>query len=142
MQIIGKVIREFRGRSFYIERHIECNCLVVFIGTMDDIWFSITISEGLVQVLKENEPEIKGIDDILDDYAYPVFALNGFERYFGKKISALYSYKINEKVNISVGLYIECEDRGFTIWEENDCLKLCHGKNDGLMDTSHLERIL
>lgn len=140
--MIGKTITEFRGRSFYIERRLVCNCLVIFIGMRENIWFSVTVSEGLVQITKQDEPAIEGLDDILDEYAYPIFVLKDFERYFGKTISALYNYKMNEKIDISIGLYVECEDIGFTIWDENDCLRLIHGKRDAKLHNVRLERML
>jgi hypothetical protein len=143
MQLIGKCISEIRARSFYIERQIICECTVIFIALTDDHWLSITVSEGEIQIVGDgHEPELTILDEISDDFAYPVLKLNGFEMYFGKKITEIFSYKMLEKKeDIYIGLYIECGDIGFSICEIDDCLSVSHGKNDDFLQIAYLDKL-
>lgn len=139
--MIGKIIREIRASSFYLNRKVVCECVVVFLKTTDDNWYSISIGEGSYEVMKVEEPALETLDTISDDFAYPTYRVSYLDNYLGKVITGVYSYEMNDRQSISVGMFIECETDGFSIEEQSDCLIIHRGKNTELLRGTSLKRV-
>lgn len=72
-QILNKTITQTRFSSFYMELELICNFLCLFIELDNIQWFSITISDGVLSIKKCKEPRLITLDEIKDDFAYPIY---------------------------------------------------------------------
>ena len=73
--LVNEYFKDFRLRSFFIEKKLVCRMLVLFFQTSISGWLSLTIGEGVSKLsLESSEPELLDIDNINDDFAYPVQA--------------------------------------------------------------------
>lgn len=91
--IIGEKIFEFRFRSFFMSGSLVCKMLVLFLRFSRSGWVSLDIGEGVLRILSfGSEPKLLGLDEISDDFAYPIQSSNELDRYFGKDLLAVYKY--------------------------------------------------
>ncbi|MGQ3902905.1 hypothetical protein [Mixta calida] len=129
MMLVNECFKDFRLRSFFIEKKLVCRMLVLFFQTSVSGWLSLTIGEGVLKLsLESSEPELLDIDNINDDFAYPVQAAAELAHYVGKKITGIYEYKMEEIEDGSIGIYFECGNEGFSILENESCLFSVDGR--------------
>lgn len=75
--IIGEKIFEFRFRSFFMSGSLVCKMLVLFLRFSRSGWVSLDIGEGVLRILSfGSEPKLLGLDEISDDFAYPIQSSN------------------------------------------------------------------
>ncbi|MCD2511652.1 hypothetical protein [Comamonas endophytica] len=130
--ITNEFLIDARFRSCYIEGELICYFLVIFLKISKSGWIAISIGEGTANFhpLKE-DPKLLRLSEIKDDYAYPISQLDQISFYFNKKITSIYEYQINGISEGCVGIYIEFENCGFSIIEEEeDCPSITHGIKD------------
>ena len=71
--IIGEKICDFRFRSFFMSGSLVCRMLVLFFRFSRSGWVSLDIGEGVLRILSVgSEPELLGLDEVSDDFAYPI----------------------------------------------------------------------
>lgn len=125
--IIGKSIQEIRAMSFYINCKQVCEIIVLYIRIDDDKWIKITTSDGhnVIELLA-NEPKEVQLDEIEDEFAYPIKSINTC--YINKHIKELKEYIYKNQSDELNGFYLEFTDgSGFSIIEKDDCLILLDG---------------
>ena len=126
--IIGEKICEFRFRSFYMSGSLVCGILVLFFRFSRSGWVSLDIGEGVLKILPVgSEPELLGLDEISDDFAYPIQKSDELDRYFGRDLIAVYKYLIPDMEEGCVGVYFDFWDCGFSIFESEDNLSIIDG---------------
>lgn len=126
--IIGERICEFRFRSFFMSGSLVCKMLVLFFRFSRSGWVSLDIGEGVLRILSVgSEPELLGLDEISDDFAYPIQRSNELDRYFGKDLLAVYKYVISGVEDGCVGVYFAFGDCGFSVLESEDNLSIIDG---------------
>lgn len=126
--IIGERICEFRFRSFFISGSLVCKMLVLFFRFSSSGWISLDIGEGMLRILPiDPEPELLGLDDVSDDFAYPIQSSNELDRYFGKDLLAVYKYVISDVEDGCVGVYFDFGGCGFSVLESEDNLSIVDG---------------
>lgn len=126
--IIGERICEFRFRSFFMSGSLVCKMLVLFFRFSRSGWVSLDIGEGVLRILSVgSEPELLGLDEISDDFAYPIQRSNELDRYFGKDLLAVYKYVISGVEDDCVGVYFAFGDCGFSVLESEDNLSIIDG---------------
>ena len=82
----NETFENFRCRSFFIEKELICQILVLFFKTSSSGWMSLTIDEGVSKLSREPcEPSLLDITKIDDEFAYPVQDVKGLTCYIGKK---------------------------------------------------------
>lgn len=140
--LINEVLRNIRVRSFFLGDNAVCEILMIFFEFSNSGWVSLTISEGvaLFSVLKD-APEVVDLADINDEFAYPVKSLQGCEELMGKRVSAMYEYRINAVREGCIGVYMEIEGKGLSILESDGCLELLKGSVDFDDDTIYMSKI-
>lgn len=85
--LIGRFFRDFRFRSFFIEDELVCRVLVLFFRVSVSGWISLSIDEGVLKLTHENsEPMLLNVNDIDDEFAYPVQTVTELDEYVGKKL--------------------------------------------------------
>ena len=126
--LVNEYFKDFRLRSFYRKEISLPNACTVFQTSVSG-WLSLTIGEGVSKLsLESSEPELLDIDNINDDFAYPVQAAAELAHYVGKKITGIYEYKMEEIEDGSIGIYFECGNEGFSILENESCLFSVDGR--------------
>ncbi|HFH2864468.1 TPA: hypothetical protein ACGJQ6_005575, partial [Pseudomonas aeruginosa] len=128
LMIIGEKIFEFRFRSFFMSGSLVCKMLVLFLRFSRSGWVSLDIGEGVLRILSfGSEPKLLGLDEISDDFAYPIQSSNELDRYFGKDLLAVYKYLISDVEDSCVGVYFDFGDCGFSVLESEDNLSIVDG---------------
>lgn len=74
--MIGQLVKEIRYQSFYIDDELVEKFNKIFLLLELDGWISVTVSEGKAIISKENEPALKGVAEIVDEFKYPVNILS------------------------------------------------------------------
>lgn len=135
--IIGEKICDFRFRSFFMSRSLVCKMLVLFFRFSRSGWISLDIGEGVLRILPvDPEPEILGLNDISDDFAYPIQSSDELDRYLGKDLLAVFKYVIQDVEDGCVGVYFDFGKCGFSVLESEDNLYITDGVvgiSDGLV---------
>lgn len=132
--LVNEVLNDFRFRSFFMNGDLVCEFLVLFFNLSSTGWVSLTISEGVSSfVMLSSEPELLGLSEINDDFAYPVKSLNGLKRFFGLKILTVYEYRMSGVGDGCVGVYLEFDGCGISVLESDDFLSVV----DGVVDFSN-----
>uniref|UniRef100_UPI0015B98A2B hypothetical protein n=4 Tax=Pseudomonas aeruginosa TaxID=287 RepID=UPI0015B98A2B len=102
--------------------------LVLFLRFSRSGWVSLDIGEGVLRILSfGSEPKLLGLDEISDDFAYPIQSSNELDRYFGKDLLAVYKYLISDVEDGCVGVYFDFGDCGFSVLESEDSLSIIDG---------------
>ena len=115
--IINEYVKDFRGRSFYMENELICGMIMFFFQTSLSGWVSLSINEGeAIFTQEKSEPLLLALGEINDEFAYPM-------------------------ENGCVGTYFECDVGGFSILEENGCLSIVNGLYDGFKEEVFLYEI-
>lgn len=123
MKVAGDAFCEFRGRSFYINGQVVCSCLVLFIRFLRCGWISLTIGEGIIEWSSlEEDPDLLELEDVDDEFAYPVISLYQLRSYLGREVLGVFEYRLEKANNICVGVYFKCKGDGFSVVEEDGCL--------------------
>lgn len=126
--IIGERICEFRFRSFFMSKSLVCKMLVLFFRFSRSGWISLDIGEGMLRISSiGSEPELLELDEIFDDFAYPIQSSDELDRYFGKDLFAVYKYVIVNVEDGCVGVYFDFGDCGFSVLEFGDNLSIIDG---------------
>jgi hypothetical protein len=126
--ITGEKIFEFRYRSFFMSGSLVCKMLVLFFRFSKSGWVSLDIGEGVLRVLSVcSEPALLALDEISDDFAYPIQNSDELDRYFGKELLAVYKYVISDMEDGCVGVYFNFGDCGFSVLESEDNLSIIDG---------------
>lgn len=141
--ITNEFLIDARFRSFYMREQLICKYLILFLKMSESGWIATFTEEGASNFHTLNhEPKLIKLSDIKDDYAYPTSQLNEISGYFGKKITSIYEYRINDIEEGCVGLYIEFNDCGFSIIEEEeDCPSIEHGIKDLTSENIFLHKV-
>jgi len=140
--LINERFNDFRFRSFFIEKEMICNYLVIFFQASSSGWISLTIDEGIAKFTKEfSEPNTLDLSEIFDDYAYPVQDATELSCYKGKKLINIYEHRIKGIEEGCIGIYFECEDCGFTVLENDGCLSIAHGFYENFQEETHLVKL-
>lgn len=92
-------------------------------------------------VLLDSEPKLESLDEIDDDFAYPVTCCDWLGSFLGEEIIGLYEYRLKKSEDLCVGLYFEFKGGGFSILEEDSCLSVVDGVSKALMESASLLRI-
>ena len=126
--IIGDRICEFRFRSFFISRSLVCEMLVLFFRFSGAGWVSLDIGEGVLRILSVgSEPKLLGLDEISDDFAYPIRKTGELNKYFDKELLAVYKYGVMNVEDGCVGVYFDFGNCGFSVFESEDGLSIVDG---------------
>lgn len=138
----NETFNNFRCRSFFIEKELICQILVLFFKTSSSGWMSLTIDEGVSKLSREPcEPSLLDIKKIDDEFAYPVQDVKDLTCYIGKKILNTYEYRINKIEEGCIGVYFDCGDCGFSVLEVDGCLSIIHGVSDNLQNDISLIKL-
>ncbi|MDU1575993.1 MAG: hypothetical protein E6868_22510 [Pantoea sp.] len=138
----NETFNNFRCRSFFIEKELICQILVLFFKTSSSGWMSLTIDEGVSKLSREPcEPSLLDIKKIDDEFAYPVQDVKDLTCYIGKKILNTYEYRINKIEEGCIGVYFDCGDCGFSVLEVDGCLSIIHGVSDDLQNDISLIKL-
>lgn len=133
--IIGEKICDFRFRSFFMSGSLVCRMLVLFFRFSRSGWVSLDIGEGVLRILSVgSEPELLGLDEVSDDFAYPIQKSDELDRYFGRDLIAVYKYLIPDVEEGCVGVYFDFGDCGFSIFESDDNLSITDGMDGAPSD--------
>jgi hypothetical protein len=82
--LINESLREIRFRSFYIGGDLVCEVLVLFFNMSISGWVSLTVGEGVSEfTLLALGPDLRGLTEIDDEFAYPIRSLNGLDKFLG-----------------------------------------------------------
>ncbi|KNC17391.1 MULTISPECIES: hypothetical protein [unclassified Pseudomonas] len=126
--IIGESICEFRFRSFFMSGSLVCKMLVLFFRLSGLGWISLDIGEGMIRILPvDPEPKLLALDDVTDDFAYPIQSSDELNSYFGKDLLAVYKYAISDVEDGCIGVYFDFGGCGFSILESEDNLSIVDG---------------
>lgn len=140
--LTNQSFKNFRFRSFFIEKELICNFLVLFFETSSSGWFSLSIDEGLSKLSPEKtEPKITSLDEIKDDFAYPISEAKELNKYINKKIKSIAEYRINEINEGCIGMYFDCGECGFSVLENDGCLSIVDGVHRDFEEEISLIRI-
>lgn len=127
--MIGERICEFRFRSFYMHGSLVCRMLVLFFRFSDSGWISLDIGDGVLRFLPiDYEPELLRVDQIRDEFSYPIQSSDELDGYLGKDLFAVYEYVISDIEDGCVGVYFDFGDGGFSIFESDDNLYIINGR--------------
>lgn len=126
--LVDEFLHDIRCRSFYMEGKLVCEVLVLFFEVSSSGWVSLTVSEGVSEfVVLDSEPKLLEFSDFNDDFAYPVGRLNGFERFLGSKVVAVYEYRIVGVDEGCIGIYLDFGWGGISIIEDEGCRSVVDG---------------
>lgn len=140
--LVNEYFINFRFRSFFIEREVICRFIVLFFETSKSGWASLTIDEGISTLtLESKEPLLLDLNDIDDDFAYPVQSSIELVGYIGKHIINIYEYRIKGIEDGCVGVYFDCGDCGFSILESEGCLSIAHGVHEDFHEVVILSKL-
>lgn len=71
--LVSEHIKDFRGRSFFINNELVCEILMLFFRTSISGWVSLSINEGIAIFSQvESEPFLLDLNEINDEFAYPI----------------------------------------------------------------------
>lgn len=126
--LVNEILHDARFRSFFMNGKLICKYLVLFLKTSTSGWISITISEG-VSTFKElrSEPSLISLQEIDDDFSYPISPLKSLVDFFGMQISSIYEYRINGVDEGCIGVYFDFGSSSFSIIDADDCLMIKNG---------------
>jgi len=126
-QLIGQRIKELRTMSFFLNLKLMCNSVALYIKTGDDFWYGLTLFDGILNIVKEDdEPSISFLSDINDEFAYPIDVIHDYQ--FDGRISDIKRYLWQGDEFECFGVYIEFENgSGFNIIEDDNCLSIVTG---------------
>lgn len=140
--LINESFEKFRFRSFFIEKELICHFLVLFFETSSSSWFSLSINEGISKLSPEaSEPRLLHINEIDDDFAYPIQDAIELKRYIEKKIEKIYAYRIDGVSEGCIGLFFDCGDCGFSVLENDGCLSITDGIHTDFQDNVSLVKM-
>lgn len=140
--LINEYLKDFRFRSFFIEKALVCRMLVLFFQVSSSGWVSLTIDEGVLRLsVEDSEPMLLDINDIDDEFAYPVETAFEFNSYIGRKITNISEYRLEGIEDGCIGVYIECGNEGFSVVEEGSCLFLFDGIYQDFQENTFLSRL-
>ncbi|MET3456143.1 hypothetical protein ABIC88_002717 [Pseudomonas kilonensis] len=123
--LINEVLCDVRLRSFFMSGNLICEFLVLFFKLSNSGWVSLTISEGVSKFIRlDSEPELLGLSEINDDFAYPVKPLSGLDKYLGLKVLSVYEYRIIDIDEGCVGVYLDFGSCGLSVIESDNCLSI------------------
>jgi len=124
----NEILRDIRFRSFFMNGDLVCEFLVLFFKMSIAGWVSLTVSEGVSKfTVLNSEPGLLELSDISDDFAYPIRALGGLDRFLGLEILSVYEYRIKDVGEGCVGVYLDFGGYGFSIIESDECLSVVEG---------------
>lgn len=125
--IIGRKIKEFRVKSFYIDRKLICDVIVLYMQIDTGEWFKFTTSDGENSVeLLIKEPITVKLENIEDEFAYPIKVIK--LDFIGSTITDIKQYIWNNQADELNGFYIELDKKkGFSLIDVDDCLKIFDG---------------
>ncbi|MCE0460379.1 hypothetical protein [Pseudomonas uvaldensis] len=102
--------------------------LVLFFRFSGAGWVSLDIGEGVLRVLSVgSEPKLLGLDEISDDFAYPIRNSDELNKYFDKQLLAVYKYVVVNVEDGCVGVYFDFGGCGFSVFESEDGLSIVDG---------------
>jgi len=102
--------------------------LVLFFRLSGLGWISLDIGEGMIRILPvDPEPKLLALDDVTDDFAYPIQSSDELNSYFGKDLLAVYKYAISDVEDGCIGVYFDFGGCGFSILESEDNLSIVDG---------------
>lgn len=113
--------------SYYINKQQIAEIIVLYIRLDGGNWIKITTSDGsnIIEKLDE-EPKVIYLEDIKDDFAYPIKKIE--TKYIGGKIECIRNYIYNNDPFELIGFYFQFNNGfGFSLIEENGCLRLFDG---------------
>ncbi|WP_460949849.1 hypothetical protein AB6N16_20830 [Pseudomonas marginalis] len=129
--LINETLNGFRFRSFFMNGNLVCEFLVFFLNLSSSGWVSLTISEGVSSFVPlSSEPELVGLSEINDDFAYPIKELSSLKKFLGLKVLAVYEYRLSGVDDGCVGVYLEFDGCGLSVLESDDCLSVVEGVVD------------
>lgn len=124
--IIGKTIKEIRARSFYLNREIVCDNIVLFLRVESESWYEFYTSDGANSIRKIHEPELTALDDFEDEFAYPVRTLD--LNYLDGRIESIQYYIYKNHLDELNGFYFVLDNGlSFSFFEQEECTKICDG---------------
>lgn len=126
--IIGGTITEFRSLAFYLNKNCVCEIITLSIEFDNQKWVEFFSSEGENVIRFPNVPhEVLKLDDIANEFAYPVSKLN--LPYLGKKVINIQQYLWKGKEDLGLGFYFELNDNSsFSLIElEDECEHIYDG---------------
>ncbi|MGZ0703628.1 hypothetical protein [Pseudomonas piscis] len=126
--LINEVLCDVRFRSFFMNGNLICEFLVLFFKLSDSGWMSLTIGEGESSFIKlDSEPELLGLSEINDEFAYPVNSLVWLSKYQGLEILSVYEYRLSDIDEGCIGVYLDFGGCGISVIESDDCLSIKDG---------------
>ncbi len=126
--LINENLHEARFRSFFMNGELLCKFIILFFRTSISGWSSITISEGLsTYKILNSEPKLIELQEIDDDFAYPISPLESLNNFLGMEMSAIYEYRINKVDEGCIGIYFEFGNSGFSVLDVDNCLLIKNG---------------
>lgn len=125
--IKGKSLKEIRVMSFYLNLKQVSEIIVLYIRIDGGIWIKFTTSDGHNTIeLMSKEPKVVLLEEIEDEFAYPIKAINS--KYINKSIKEIKEYIYKNQYDELNGFYIGFSDEtGFSIIEKDDSLLLYDG---------------
>lgn len=137
--MLNQKFLNFRYRSFYIDQLLICANVTIFFQLDDFRWFSLSIGEGSIDLLEEqNEPKCQSLSDIKDSFAYPIGDLIELDCVKGMVLKGVFEYRLKANLDFSVGLYFKLDAGGISIIENNGNLSIVSGMADELLEQSQL----
>ena len=129
--LINETLNDFRFRSFFMSGELVCEFLVFFLNLSSSGWVSLAISEGVSSFVPlSSGPELLGLSEISDDFAYPIKTLSSLKDFLGLKVLAVYEYRLSGVDDGCVGVYLEFDGGGLSVLESDDCLSVVEGVVD------------
>lgn len=104
-----------------------CNAIVFYIKTDANQWYELITCDGINSIhLLESEPVLLNLNEIKDDFAYPIEVMQN--KYINKKIIDIQEY-VSLKANGEYGgFYIALEDNnGFSLFDNDVCFAFTDG---------------
>jgi len=125
--IIGRTITEIRVMSFFISRKLICDTIALYIKTDTGLWYKLFTSDGFNFIESQQAGPIEiTLDEIDDDFAYPVNKINIL--YSKGKIESINKYMYKNYPDELNGFYIKLDKgAGFSLFEKEGCLKIIEG---------------
>lgn len=137
--MVSYKLLNFRYRSFYIDHSLICKNAVIFLQIEDLRWFSLSISEGSINLLEEaDEPKYQSLDEIQESFAYPVGNLTELDFAKNTFLVEIYEYRLLDNPEYSIGLFLKLNIGEISIIENNGDLLISLGKPDELLKYSFL----
>lgn len=139
MDIIEHSLIEFRKRSFYLDKALASECLVLFMKTDGGVWFALTIGEGeYILSIEESEPKITPFNEIDYSFSYPIEILEILFKYKGLTLKNIMTYKLIDDTEYCIGIYLKFESEGLSIIENENNLTFYNGISTEALKISQL----